>query len=269
MIWGLLFFLILVLHLGIGGIVFIKNFRNITNQSFFLLTFFLASWMAVHFLQNEPPFKNFAEFLFRLDFFLGIFLCSTFYFFTQLFPQPVSISFTKKLFIFIPSFLFSILSFNNLIIKQIHFHNGVIDGEPGILFGGYFLIALAYVGGGIIKLFFNFKKSLGIQKTQILYVFLGMAITSGTLFFVNLILGAIFNLSLHVYRATSAASLSFTIFTALAITRYHLFGIEVILTELLVGVIGILLIIQTFTSPTLFWKVVNGIIFTFFSLFGY
>ena len=56
---------------------------------------------------------------------------------------------------------------------------------------------------------------------------------------------------------------------AIGITRYHLFGIEVILTEILVGVIGILLLIQIFVAPTIFWKIINGIIFLLFCIFGY
>lgn len=269
MIWELLFFLTLFLHLLIGGIVFTKNPKNRTNQSFFLLILFLVFWTSAHFLQNETRFKNTAEILLRLDFSLGIFLCSSFYLFTQLFPQISQISLRKKLFILIPPLFFSILSFNNLIIKNIHLRNGVIDCEPGLLFPLYFLVALFYISAGIIRLFFIYKKSLGTQRIQVLYFFLGIAITAGILFVVNLVIGSVFKLSLQVYRGAIASSLAFTTFTGLAITRYHLFGIEVILTEILVGVIGISLVIQIFTAPTVLLRIVNGFLFVLFCIFGW
>jgi signal transduction histidine kinase len=65
------------------------------------------------------------------------------------------------------------------------------------------------------------------------------------------------------------ATVFFVLILTLAITRYHLFGIKVILTEILVATIGILLMIQIFTASTFLWKIVNGIIFILFSVFGY
>ena len=63
--------------------------------------------------------------------------------------------------------------------------------------------------------------------------------------------------------------ISYIFFAGLAIARYHLFGIKVILTEILVGVIGILLLVQIFIAPTTWLKIFNVTIFILFSIFGY
>jgi signal transduction histidine kinase len=65
------------------------------------------------------------------------------------------------------------------------------------------------------------------------------------------------------------ATVFFVLILTLAITRYHLFGIEVILTEILVGAIGLLLVIQIFSAPTILWRIINGTIFALFCIFGY
>ena len=59
------------------------------------------------------------------------------------------------------------------------------------------------------------------------------------------------------------------VFIALAILRYHLFEIRVILTELLVGVMGVILLVLPFlmTTPTL--RILTISVFLLFCLFGY
>jgi len=59
------------------------------------------------------------------------------------------------------------------------------------------------------------------------------------------------------------------IFIALAITRYHLFEIRVILTEILVGMMGVVLLVLPFSMPTASLKILTIGIFLFFCLFGY
>jgi signal transduction histidine kinase len=117
-------------------------------------------------------------------------------------------------------------------------------------------------------LIWSYKKAKDIEKKQLFYLLLGLSISIffGTL--TNLIIPQIYPF-IHSYYYGPLGVIFFVMFTALAITRYHLFGIEVILTEILVGVIGILLIIQIFTTSSALWRIVNGIIFVLFCVFGY
>ncbi len=163
---------------------------------------------------------------------------------------------------------FFVVSYTELIttdIKEIHF--GRFEGKTGPLFPLYSV----YVSGVLLFILYVFiegyLKASGIKKLQLSYVMIGGILYMSSASIVTLIF-PLFGIYRFAFLDTPS-SLFLLFFTALAITRYHLFGIEVILTEILVGVIGILLLIQIFVAPTIFWKIINGIIFLLFCIFGY
>jgi len=61
----------------------------------------------------------------------------------------------------------------------------------------------------------------------------------------------------------------YVILVAIAIMKYHLFDIKLILTELLVGVFSILLFVQIFLSNSAWQYLWNIIVFIVFLFFGY
>ena len=127
------------------------------------------------------------------------------------------------------------------------------------------------MGGIFIYIFYllfsSYRIATGIRKIQLVYVIIGTILYILSVLIVSFILPLF---GIFKYTALdSPSSLFLLFFTALAITRYHLFGIEVILTEIFVGIIGLLLIMQIFSAPTVLWKIINGIIFILFSIFSY
>ena len=163
---------------------------------------------------------------------------------------------------------FFVVSYTELIttdIKEIHF--GRFEGKTGPLFPLYSV----YVSGVLLFILYVFiegyLKASGIKKLQLSYVMIGGILYMSSASIVTLIF-PLFGIYRFAFLDTPS-SLFLLFFTALAITRYHLFGIEVILTEILVLVIGILLLIQIFVAPTIFWKIINGTIFLLFCIFGY
>jgi len=269
MIYHLIFFLIFLLNGILGFIVFNKNRGHLANRVFIFLVGILEIWLFIYYWKDEPFFKNYAPLLLKLDFASGIFLCAAFYFFSQFFPHPIKLSSLKKTLIVILVSLFSILSFTPLILNNIHFRNGIIDASPGFLFFGYFILASFFIGDGIRTLIIKYKRSSGIERRQISYVLLGLVISASILSFVNLVLGSFYPLSERIYRLSSTSLFAFIIFTSLAIIRYHLFGIRVILTELLVGVMGIILFLQIIFAQSLQWRISSFSVFLLFLIFAY
>jgi len=161
------------------------------------------------------------------------------------------------------------LSFTNLILKDFYFRDDTIDAHPGKLFGVYFVVISFYLFDGLRNLIAKYQRSKGEERLQILYPLLGLSFSAGIIFFLNLVLGVFLPLPPEVLRGGNYSLLIFFVLTAFAITRYHLFGIEVILTEILVGAIGILLLIQVFAAPTFSWKLFNGGIFILFCIGGW
>ena len=269
MIYHLIFFTIFLLNGLLGFVVLNKNPRHITHRAFAFLVGISEIWLFAYYWKDEPFFKNHASLLLKLDFASGILLCAAFYLFSQFFPQPVKLSFLKKISILILVPLFSILSFTPLILKNIHFRNSSIDADPGFLFFGYFLLALFFIEEGIRTFITKYRHLVGIERRQISYVLLGLVISASILSFVNLILGTFYSLSERVYRLSSTSLFAFIIFTSLAIIRYHLFGIRVLLTELLVGIMGIILFLQVIFAQNLQWRIFSFLTLLLFLIFAY
>jgi len=95
----------------------------------------------------------------------------------------------------------------------------------------------------------------------------------------NLLIGLIFyifassdfliNYGVESYPFGFLFILIFLGITAYAIVKHYLFGIKVILTELLVGVMGVVLLIQTFITETIRMKIFGFGVFILFCFIGY
>lgn len=123
---------------------------------------------------------------------------------------------------------------------------------------------LGLIGYGIYQLLRVRKTAVGDKKAQIDYIILAS--------FIGFLGGAtnfilMYGISLFPPFGEPLVALYIVILT-LAITRYHLFNIRVIITELLVGVIAIMLLIQFFTAPTLTLKIASFILFVLFIIVG-
>ena len=233
----------------LGVLVLIKNPRNRTHQIFFLMVCVMMIWISSHYFQHEPNFQNFANFLLKLDFASGIWLSFLFFLFCINFPRAQFLNFGEKILLYLPPVILSILSFTPLILREISFRDNTVDAQPGKLFLVYFVFVLFYIFSGLKNLLRKYKKADKEERLQILYMFLGLAISGIIIFALNLILAVIFPLSPQVLRAGNYSLLLFCVFTSLAILKYHLFEIRVILTEFLIGIMGIFQLVFSFFLP--------------------
>jgi signal transduction histidine kinase len=258
-------FILLVL----GVLVYFKKRRSATNKSFLLLTFSILLWIVTLYISDHPSFASQAVFWNRATmaagFLIGLFLL----YLVLVFPEEkISISLFWKI-VFIISGIISVLCLcTNLIVKDVEFYSWGTNIVGGKLFFLSVIWSIFNMGAEMWVGFSKFKKSIGIERTQFKFLLMGIL-----LFFIA---GLIFNMIFPAVTGTneyakygSYFTLFYIIPIAIGITRYHLFGIEVILTEILVGVIGILLLVQIFVAQSTLWKIVNGGIFVLFCIFGY
>jgi hypothetical protein len=170
----LLLIIVLSSLFSIGTIVFLKDPRNKTNLYFGLMTLFGCLWILSNYFENEP-FSDFYRIIFlKLDFTFATLLVLFFYFFCINFLKPKSLtSFFKFVLPFI-AFSFCILTFTDLIIKDIYFENYTIQFNRGPLFLLYSLFIIFCLCGGIYELILKYQKSAKIERNQILYVILGV-----------------------------------------------------------------------------------------------
>jgi len=149
-------------------------------------------------------------------------------------------------------------------------YSGSYEYPGNQLFFIFFFISLlaifAYMIGTLIN---GYRHSADeIHKKQLGYILIGISLSLTSVSISNIIF-PFFNLYHLVPVFDSPSSLFFTIFSMLAISRYRLFGIKVILTEILVVAMGVLLSLLPFLMPTSSFVILTSGIFVLFCVFGY
>ena len=251
MIDSIVFFLVAISSLAVSLIVFRQNPKNKANQYFARMSLFAIIWLSANFLENEPLSLYYRKLALELDFSSAVFMVVSFYLFCLTFPKNNTISTKKEVATYFPALFIFILSFTSTIIKNINLDNSTIIFDRGNGFFLYLIVVLLYISFGFKNLYQRYKISTGVEKTQILYVFLGIFIFAIIATPINLILPQFIFVPLGIARIGIYSFFAFSILTTFAIIRYHLFDIKIILTELLVGAIGIILIVLPFFMPSL------------------
>ncbi len=250
-----------------GLFIYLKDREKILNKTFLLMNIGVAIWSF-----------SYCKWLLMVDEEGALFWSRMLNFGATLIPifyLHLALSFLnldkkkRKILIFgyLLTFIFLSFSFTSYYIKSVEpilfFPYWPQAGPLYIcfLFFGY----LGLVGYGLYQLFKIRKTALGEKRNQIDYIVLATIVGFGG--------GAtnfplMFKISLFSPFGQPLVALYPFIIT-LAILRYHLFEIRVILTEILVGMMGVVLLVLPFSMPVASLKILTIGIFLFFCLFGY
>ncbi len=184
----------------LGGIVLLRDTKSATNVAFFALTFIISSWLVTNYFSLHSPTPEETLFWIRTVMSITAFLGTTLFFFLYSYPKRKSVL-SPVLFwgMLGGSIVVSIISQTPLLFSSVTIENGNISPKPGILFPLYLLIFLPPIIAGFITLFIKYRKSAGIEKLQIKYLFVGSAITFALLTFTNLFMVAALNSSQLVF----------------------------------------------------------------------
>jgi len=263
----------------IGITVLFSSHKKISNIIFFIICFFFSFWSITDFLTDIPKFSlDILLLLSKLTFVGPIIIPALFLYFSLIFPiSRREINLVHRLFIFIIPAIFLVSLSTNLIIRkifilepsEIYLSLGWRTGfESGPLYPFLILYAIIFLTIALVILGKKFFELKGVYRSQLKYILIGFSLTIIFSVFFESVLPVFFNI--YIFSKLSLISIIFVIFTtALAITKYHLFNIKIILSEILIGIIAILLLIQTLTSKYTSSKIINGGIFILFCLFGY
>jgi signal transduction histidine kinase len=250
-----------------GLFIYTRNSKNITNITFFLMSASVAVWSFSYYVWLSVTTVSEALFWSRM-----LNLGATF---IPIFYLHWILSILNKikekkhilLFGYVLTFVCAIYSFSPIYIKSVmpvlSFSFWPQAGLLYIIFliFGYFGLT-AY---GLYNLFKERNNTNIEKKHQINYVILGSVFGFGG--------GAtnfplMFGLEIIPPFGQSLVILYIIIF-GLATLKYHLFDIRLILTEMLVGVIGIFLLILPFFMPTSALRILTASIMLLFVVFGY
>ncbi len=169
-------------------------------------------------------------------------------------------------FFYVLAFIFSLINLTDFFVKNVENKlNFTYWPNPGVLYFPFLIYFLAIVCYGWYLLLVAFKKEKDrIVRQQIKYFLLGTGIGfSGGL--TNYPLW--YDIPILPYGNVLVAF--GVIFVAIALFKYRLFETRVILTEFLVGIMGLVLIFLPFLMPTSGLKVLTSLVFALFCFFGY
>lgn len=164
-------------------------------------------------------------------------------------------------------FLFKVPSLTVQEIGQLY-ASGFEIKSSAVFFGLYTFYLAGIFFYLIFTLISGYLRAQDIRKKQIGYVLIGVVLNCLSILVASFIL-PIFGLYQYSFLFDSPSSLALVFFSALAISRYHLFELKVILTEILVVAMGVVLFLLPFTMRERQFVILTSIIFVFFCLFGY
>ena len=249
----------------LGLFVYFRNRNNPINKSFALFCATVAMWSWAYIFWPGSRDGITALFWFRTlmvgAIFIPIFYLNFVLNFINKFQEKKKILF----FGYIVFIFFFFANFTPFFVKDVTPKlNFPYWPNPGILYHPFLLLWFFYV---VYSLFLLIQESItvtGARKNQIKYILIGTIIGYA---------GGITNYFLWydipIPPLGNGLVAFYVILTAIAILKYHLFEIRVILTEILVGVMGVILLLLPFVMSTTSLKIATVAIFILFLVIGY
>ena len=256
--------------LGIGIFVFLRKPKEKLSFIFLLFCLSVAIWLFCTFMMYRS--KSDIEVIFwdRMVYLGVVFIPIFMYHFGLIFTNT-EIKNQKKLYCgYFFSFLFLILSRTDYFVADLYKYNWGFHTRAKFfhhLFLLFFFVYILLFLYEIYKFLKNTEKKKITEIKQVKYLFLSFIVMNiGAYAFLPAYGIDINPIGAYLIEAIAVLILSF------AILKYHLFEIKVILTEMLVGAMGIVLGIFVFIGPVLspnLLRFLSLFVFFFFLLFAY
>jgi len=268
-VYTFLFGFTLILNLFLALFVLLKSPKNQINISFSFFVFTVVAWMSVNYLSNQN-FSYETAFIFnKLIFVISPYISYALLFFAFAFPTKIN-RFSRKylVFLLIPVLVSNVLTFFNLVIKDITFipggGTGVIFGMGIVFFGAQFVTYLLWSIALLVK---KYLRSSGAEKVRLQYLLAGVVILTVVGTVTNFIVPLLFN---NFVMSNIGPILSFFVFafTAYAIVQHELFDIKVIATQILTVLICLVLFAKVMVSQSGVELMVNALILGIVVIFG-
>jgi nitrate reductase NapE component len=247
--------------------VFIRGKKTKSQLLFFLISSSFVSWFFATFKMLIS--KTEAEILFwdRINYITAIFGPILLYHFglefTNLYNKP-----RKRLLIvgYVLAFIFLLLLRTNYFVNGVYKYSWGGHAKAAIAHHPFMVYFIFYMILFFFILYDGYKKTRKepIKNTQIKYLLLGFGLFS-------IIASPAFlpAYGISVYPFEYIAGVMFVIITAVGVTRHFLFGIRVILTEFLVGVMWLTLSILPFLIEPFKVRIISIGIFSLSLIFGW
>jgi len=249
----------------LGLFVYFKNRKALANKLFGLFCLAVSVWSYSYFLWQISTIAESALFWSR-GLMAGAIFISIFYFhFIISFLKRVKEHKKTLVFGYFIFTIFFFLNFTPFFVKNVTPKlNFSFWPNPGILYHPFLLLWLSYMAYSIYLLLKELSTATGVLKTQVKYILIGTIIGYS---------GGITNYLLwydiRIPPFGNWTTTLYLIIVAYTFLKYHLLGIRVIITEISVGAIGLIVLIQAVTAETLGLKILGFTLLFLFGIVGY
>jgi signal transduction histidine kinase len=236
-----------LINIALGVISYNKNPRSATHRLLTLLTVIFAAWIIANYFSLNSEDAESTLFWIRAVMFITAPLGPVLYFFIKSFPTP-DLNVKKKVFkvLVVLTLIVQALAFTPYIFSSVRITDQITpQPEFGIVLFAVLFVVVPLAG--FIELIRKYRKSRGIEKLQIKYLFVGITVTFILLILTNFISVVVFNFSGFVMFGPMF-SLILVGFILYAIIRHRLLEVRVIIARSVVYTILILLVGASYTS---------------------
>ena len=264
--------LVNIISLWLGFWVYFSNRKNKINQIFFLWVISTSIWITLYYLVSSSTQLSTATFLAKLGHgAVSIFYIPFYLFFVYFLHLEKKLKSLTIVISITAIALFVLSIFTNLIVKGVEIVGGwrvdIILGKGAVIFYLMAIFLSVFVIILLLKNYFKFPKE---EKLKIQYFLIGIFIWIIGNFIFNMVTPILYGRNIYYYAEIGNYSVLFLFgFTAYAIVKQKLFGVKVVLTTLLVGVMTILLMTLPFFMPNYSLKILTVIALFLFLIFGF
>ncbi len=230
--------------------IFLNDRKQKINIVYSLITLSIIGWVVAMIFYRSAPQET-SLFWGKVLYVSATLIASTFLYFTYIFPsQKGKYIPLKSAAIFLANIVIvAMVVLPDFIILRVNVRPGQ---EKEIFFSSYYWFYFLYIfllfTLGFWRLFRKYKKSIGIERQQALYVFIGYSITGNLAFVTNLVMPWVGSPFLNWIG--QIFTIIIVTFTTYAIIKHQLFNLKVVATEILTLLLVITTLIQVLTSPS-------------------
>jgi len=250
-----------ILTFWLGLLVLLKNRKAKVNQTLFGAIICITIWLLATFAMFLSKEDYWAIFWDRVVYAGVVFIPITVYHFGLSFAKRKE---GKLLYLgYFLSSLFLILSRTDYFVADLYRYSWSVHTQARFFHHVFLIFFVFYISLFFLNIYQYQRKVKGVERAQANYVLLA--------FFILAISSLAFLPAYGIdikFPFLYFTTILCVLILALAIIRYHLFEIRVILTEILVGAMGVLLLIFPFLLPAGYRIFAIGV-FLVFCVFAY
>ncbi|MDP2951326.1 MAG: histidine kinase dimerization/phospho-acceptor domain-containing protein, partial [bacterium] len=251
--------------------IFFDKKRDKVNKGLCLMIITILSWITFYYLASLPKNPNLSLFLFRISGASVFLFFVTYYFFTvRWFLRRAGIYRLLGKIIFIYGFaLFFLTLFTNYIIVSPEIDSNEVlfplfSQIGATSFYGFVVVLTALINIILLRSYFASEEN---RKLKIQYFLTGMLLFATLNFIFNVVL-PVLGKNYSYYQIGNYSTLLLIGFTSYAVIKQKLFGVRVIFTQLLVGGIALLLVVDFISANSVLQYIFKGTLTAVFVFFG-